>query len=107
MEYASSVNDGAKMVKVKKEVILAGGTVGSPQILMLSGVGPKDVLQNAGVPLLSIYERTGKVNHICWKCLLQQEALVQRFMSTLKCADYSYFHNVRPLSDFHYKQCCR
>lgn len=53
VEYASSASDEAKTVKVQKEVILAGGTVGSPQILMLSGVGPKDVLGNAGVPLLS------------------------------------------------------
>lgn len=29
----------------KKEVIVSGGAVNSPQILMLSGVGPKDDLQ--------------------------------------------------------------
>jgi len=29
---------------VEKEVILSGGSVGSPQILVLSGVGPRDVL---------------------------------------------------------------
>lgn len=28
----------------KKEVIVSGGTVNSPQILLLSGVGPKDEL---------------------------------------------------------------
>ncbi|WVR08765.1 hypothetical protein IAU60_005823 [Kwoniella sp. DSM 27419] len=32
-------------VEAKKEVLLAGGTVGSPQILQLSGIGPKDTLQ--------------------------------------------------------------
>lgn len=39
-------------VKVKKEVILAGGTIGSPTVLMYSGVGPQDVLSAAGVPLV-------------------------------------------------------
>jgi choline dehydrogenase-like flavoprotein len=34
---------------VNKEVLLSGGVVGSPQILMLSGVGPKDVLDAAGI----------------------------------------------------------
>lgn len=29
----------------KKEVIIAGGAVNSPQILMLSGIGPKEELQ--------------------------------------------------------------
>ncbi|EJD54868.1 alcohol oxidase [Auricularia subglabra TFB-10046 SS5] len=40
-------------VKVNKEVILAAGTVGSPAVLLYSGVGPKDVLSSAGVDLVS------------------------------------------------------
>lgn len=36
-------------VGVNKEVILAGGAVGSPNILMQSGVGPADKLKAAGV----------------------------------------------------------
>lgn len=31
-------------IRASKEVILSGGSVNSPQILMLSGVGPKDEL---------------------------------------------------------------
>ncbi len=38
---------------MKKEVILSGGTVGSPAILLYSGIGPKDVLDSAGVPVVS------------------------------------------------------
>ncbi len=43
-----------KIVKVhaNKEVILSAGSIGSPQLLQLSGIGPKDVLANAGVVLL-------------------------------------------------------
>ncbi|EJD54917.1 putative glucose-methanol-choline oxidoreductase [Auricularia subglabra TFB-10046 SS5] len=40
-------------VKVNKEVILAAGTVGSPAVLLHSGVGPKDVLSSANVDLVS------------------------------------------------------
>ena len=38
-----------KIVHANKEIILSAGSVGSPQILMLSGVGPRDHLQSHGV----------------------------------------------------------
>jgi choline dehydrogenase len=45
--------DGATYsVKVKKEVIVCGGSVNSPQILELSGIGSSAVLQKAGVELV-------------------------------------------------------
>ena len=40
-------------VKSKKEVILCAGAVGSPHILMLSGIGPKDHLKSMGVNLIA------------------------------------------------------
>lgn len=49
VEYASAAGAPKKTVKVGKEAILTGGAVGSPQILMLSGVGPQDVLKAAKV----------------------------------------------------------
>jgi len=36
-------------VKVNKEVILSAGSIGSPHLLQLSGIGPKDVLADAGI----------------------------------------------------------
>ncbi|XP_067000948.2 glucose dehydrogenase [FAD, quinone] [Anabrus simplex] len=36
-------------VKSRKEVIISGGSINSPQILMLSGIGPKDHLKEVGV----------------------------------------------------------
>ncbi|XP_055920828.1 glucose dehydrogenase [FAD, quinone]-like [Eupeodes corollae] len=36
-------------IKARKEVILSAGTFNSPQLLLLSGIGPKDVLDSAGI----------------------------------------------------------
>jgi choline dehydrogenase len=44
------LQDGqARTVRAEREVILAGGVYGSPQLLMLSGIGPADELKAAGV----------------------------------------------------------
>ena len=40
-------------VKSNKEVILCAGAVGSPHILMLSGIGPKDHLKSMGINLIA------------------------------------------------------
>lgn len=53
VEYSPDGGVTKMTVKVKKEVILAGGSVGSPAVLLYSGIGPKDVLAAAGVPLVS------------------------------------------------------
>lgn len=36
-----------------REVILCGGTVNSPQLLLLSGVGPADTLRAQGIPVIA------------------------------------------------------
>lgn len=41
-----------KIVRARKEVILSAGALHSPQILMLSGIGPAKQLQAAGIPLV-------------------------------------------------------
>lgn len=40
-----------RTVRVRKEVIVAGGAFSSPQLLMLSGIGPKDHLTRFGIPV--------------------------------------------------------
>lgn len=48
------VRDDVKhVVRAKKEVILSSGSIGSPQILMLSGVGPAEHLAEFKIPLLA------------------------------------------------------
>jgi choline dehydrogenase len=53
VEYTLDGGETMLTVNVSKEVILAGGSVGSPTVLLYSGVGPKDVLSAAGVTVVS------------------------------------------------------
>jgi choline dehydrogenase len=60
---ATSVEYGdGKSVGVKKEVVLSAGPIGSPTTLMRSGVGPKDVLDGAGVS--TVVELPGVGQHL-------------------------------------------
>jgi choline dehydrogenase-like flavoprotein len=43
---------GAADARARKAVILAAGSIGSPQILQLSGIGPADLLQRHGIPVV-------------------------------------------------------
>ncbi|XP_061180755.1 glucose dehydrogenase [FAD, quinone]-like [Saccostrea echinata] len=40
-------------IKAEKEVIISAGTINSPKILMLSGIGPMENLKSVGVPLVA------------------------------------------------------
>ncbi|KAI0036761.1 alcohol oxidase [Vararia minispora EC-137] len=49
IEFMTAEGGATRSVTVNKEVIVAGGSIGSPQILMLSGIGPKSRVEAAGV----------------------------------------------------------
>ncbi|KAL7288997.1 hypothetical protein TKK_0016954 [Trichogramma kaykai] len=40
-------------VRVRREVIMSAGAIGSPQLLMLSGIGPREHLQEFGIDVLA------------------------------------------------------
>lgn len=55
-EGVEVIKDGKKyIVNARREIILSAGAVGSPQILMLSGVGPKKHLESLKVGLYINY----------------------------------------------------
>uniref|UniRef100_F6UH86 Glucose-methanol-choline oxidoreductase N-terminal domain-containing protein n=1 Tax=Ciona intestinalis TaxID=7719 RepID=F6UH86_CIOIN len=47
-------------VRARKEVIVSGGAVGSPQLLMLSGIGPKQHLKDMGIPSVADLKGVGQ-----------------------------------------------
>ncbi|XP_018324064.1 glucose dehydrogenase [FAD, quinone] [Agrilus planipennis] len=53
-------------VNVKKEVIVTGGTIGSPQLLLLSGIGPKADLEDVNVDVVHDLPGVGQnfQNHV-------------------------------------------
>ncbi len=48
------LQDGVrKIAKARREVILAGGAINSPQLLQLSGVGPGELLRDHGIEVIA------------------------------------------------------
>jgi choline dehydrogenase len=45
-------NGVVRTARARREVILCGGSINSPQLLQLSGIGPADLLAGSGVPVV-------------------------------------------------------
>ena len=59
VRYAHAGN--TRVVRARKEVILSAGAIATPQLLMLSGVGPKEHLEQHQVRLLCGNHYTGSL----------------------------------------------
>ena len=52
VRYRKGGRNGPQVeVRARREVILSGGAVNSPQLLQLSGIGPAPLLQSLGIPV--------------------------------------------------------
>lgn len=52
VEYFSTKTGFTKLALATKEVILSAGSLNSPKILMLSGIGPREDLDYLGIPVI-------------------------------------------------------
>jgi len=61
------VGGETRRYQARKEVILAGGAINSPQILQLSGIGDSALLASVGVPLVHHLPHVGQglQDHLC------------------------------------------
>ncbi|KAJ2942832.1 hypothetical protein O0L34_g15020 [Tuta absoluta] len=57
--------------RARKEIILSAGPIASPQLLMLSGVGPREHLESLGIPVIKSLPVGRKLyDHICFPGLI-------------------------------------
>ncbi len=82
VEYLPSAGGMRGTVKSSKEVIVTGGGVHTPQILQLSGIGPKKLLNSLGIPVISDLPGVGQnlqdqsTLTIPWSCKFNQGPMV-------------------------------
>jgi choline dehydrogenase len=55
-------------IRANREVIICGGAIASPHILLVSGFGPKEVLSEVGIKLVKNLPQVGK-NYYDVSCL--------------------------------------
>jgi choline dehydrogenase len=71
---AFNVNGESRRAFARREVIVAAGAIQSPQLLQLSGIGPGELLQRHGIPVVKALPGVGGNLHdhlqsrIIWQC---------------------------------------
>ena len=65
--------DGSKTIRARREVVVCAGSVNSPQLLMLSGIGPADQLQMHGIKVVNDLQGVGRNLQDHVDCVLAYE----------------------------------
>ncbi|THV00444.1 aryl-alcohol oxidase-like protein [Dendrothele bispora CBS 962.96] len=60
LEIAQSSNGARYNITAAKEILLCGGVVGTPHLLLLSGIGPKNEIESLGIPSIVDLPDVGK-----------------------------------------------
>ncbi|EFC46616.1 predicted protein [Naegleria gruberi] len=63
VEYLNKRTNQLIKINVRKEVISSAGSIASPQILMVSGIGDKEELKKFNIPIISNLKGVGKNLH--------------------------------------------
>jgi choline dehydrogenase len=72
IEYTTP--QGRQTAAARREIVVSGGTYGSPQLLLLSGLGPAQHLQDMGIPVIRDMPAVGANLHdhfntyMSWRC---------------------------------------
>ncbi|KAE8354741.1 hypothetical protein BDV28DRAFT_146851 [Aspergillus coremiiformis] len=59
-ELQTSRGGESFQVHAQREVILCGGAINTPQLLLLSGIGPEEELKRHGIPIIRVSDAVGK-----------------------------------------------
>lgn len=84
--------DGIYQVRCGREIILCGGAINSPQILLLSGIGSGQALQDLGIPVVADVPGVGQnlQDHPCVPliCRVNQPISLLNAQNTTSTLDY-------------------
>lgn len=88
VEYLDKANNN-KILKAKKEVILSAGVIGSPHILMLSGIGPKEDLEKLNIKTVkNLMVGHNLQHHVASMLTFKLNVTNNRFLSHESLANY-------------------
>ncbi len=60
VEFFQRQSADRQQVRAGREVILCAGAIGSPQLMLLSGIGPRAELETLGIPVVADLEGVGR-----------------------------------------------
>ena len=93
-----------KQVKATKEVILSGGAINSPQLLMLSGVGDEKHLKEHGIPLVHHLPGVGQNLQDHLEVYVQQVSKISDNMIIRnKITNFNYFRTNKIRENLNFK----